>query len=119
MDSKILCNWLGITNWPPDHYALLGLNPGEGDVARIEHQVHERMSKLRCYQLSHPEEATEGMNRVAQAFICLTETLSKQSYDQTLPGAGKPQVLNQTANGPAAKEKPVPAAVETQRLKAV
>jgi hypothetical protein len=77
MNSKILCDWLGTKDWPPDHHALLGLAPGEKDAARIEHQVHERMSKLRCYQLSHPEEATEGMNRLAQAFICVTEELSR------------------------------------------
>jgi len=77
MNSKILCNWLGILDWPPDHYSLLGLKPGEEDAARIEHQVHERMAKLRCYQCSYPEEATEGMNRLAQAFICLTDALSK------------------------------------------
>src|SRR5262249_39855260 len=77
MDAKILCRWLGIADWPPDHHALLGLKPGEEDSARVEQRVHERMAKLRCYQLSHPEEATEGMNRLAQAFICLTEALSK------------------------------------------
>src|SRR5687767_6196144 len=91
MNAKILCTWLGVENWPPDHYRLLGLNPGEGDAARIEYQVQERMAKLRCYQLSHPEEATEGMNRLAQAFICLTEASSKSSYDQSLsPPLTKP-----------------------------
>ena len=74
MDSKIICKWLGIEAWPPDHYALLGLKPGEGDVARLERQVQDRMAKLRCYQLAHPEEATEGMNRVAQAFIWVSES---------------------------------------------
>jgi len=77
MNSKILCNWLGIMDWPPDHYALLGLKPGEGNASCIEQHVQERMAKLRCYQLSYPDEATEGMNRVAQAFICLTDALAK------------------------------------------
>ncbi|MBI3411608.1 MAG: hypothetical protein HY040_25040 [Planctomycetes bacterium] len=79
MNSKILCGWLGLPDkqWPPDHYALLGLKQGESDLANIEKTVQERMSKLRCYQLSHPEEATEGMNRVAQAFITLMEAAAK------------------------------------------
>jgi hypothetical protein len=77
MNSKILCRWLDIADWPPDHYALLGLKREEADAARVERRVHELMSKLRCYQLAHPEEATEGMNRLAQAFICLTESFAK------------------------------------------
>src|SRR5436309_2710227 len=110
MNSKILCNWLGIEGWPPDHYALLGLKPGEGDALRIEQRVQERMAKLRCYQLAHPEEATEGMNRVAQAFICLTEALAKRSYDQALPATAAK--LHQV---PAAKEKPPPSPAPTQQ----
>ncbi len=112
MNSKILCKWLGIVSWPPDHYALLGLQPGEGDVARIEQQVQERMARLRCYQLSHPEEATEGMNRVAQAFICLTDPLSRQSYS----AAGNAAALSPGAG--VAVAKPAAFEVETQQLQA-
>src|SRR5262245_51435634 len=81
MNSKILCSWLGLPEmqWPPDHFALLGLKPGECDLRQIEKTVQDRMAKLRCYQLSHPEEATEGMNRVAQAFITLTEAAAKSA----------------------------------------
>jgi hypothetical protein len=35
------------------------------------------MAKLRCYQISFPEEATEGMNRLAEAFITVAEASSK------------------------------------------
>jgi hypothetical protein len=81
MKQDLLCSWLGLPtkDWPPDHYTLLGLSAGEVDLQRIERHVQERMAKLRCYQLSHPEEATEGMNRLAQAFISLTETASKSA----------------------------------------
>jgi hypothetical protein len=106
MNSKIICNWLGITDWPPDHYAMLGLKPGEKDAASIEQKVHERMARLRCYQLSHPEEATEGMNRLAQAFISLTEALSK-------PRPAEKEVEKRVAIKPS---KPSPS--ETQQLKA-
>lgn len=105
MDSKIICKWLSIEAWPPDHYALLGLKPGEEDASCIERQVHERMAKLRCYQLAHPEEATEGMNRVAQAFICLTEALSKADSE-----ASQKNKAPGRANAGAA-------GVETQKLK--
>jgi hypothetical protein len=75
MNRDMICTWLSLTDkrWPPDPYALLGLTPTECDAPKIELRVQERMKKLRCYQLSHPEEATEGMNRVAQAFINLIE----------------------------------------------
>lgn len=104
MNPKILCTWLGLPdkNWPPDHYVLLGLSPFEGDMARIEQQVQDRMGKLRCYQLSHPEEATEGMNRIAQAYICLTENQSKQAYDRTLGmPAARPEETSPGPNGAA------------------
>ncbi len=103
MNAKILCNWLDIKDWPPDHYALLGLKQGEKDLASIEHQVQERMAKLRCYQLCHPDEATEGMNRVAQAFITLTEAISRPPCS----APGRPASV--TAERPAAL-------IETQRL---
>lgn len=83
MDHELICNWLGLSSatWPPDHYTLLGLQPGEADCARIEHQVHERLARIRCYQLSHPAVATEAMNRLAQAFLCLTDSQARKAYD--------------------------------------
>src|SRR5262249_35066454 len=64
---------------------------------------------LRCYQLSHPEEATEGMNRVAQAFICLTEALAQGSrVSKEANGAGTAHTLaasvdTQQLQGPGAR----------------
>jgi hypothetical protein len=85
MDHELICTWLGLSGacWPPDHYTLLGLPPGETDCARIEQHVHERLARLRCYQISHPGPATEAMNRLAQAFICLTDPEAKRAYDAT------------------------------------
>ena len=42
MNHELICKWLDLpeTDWPPDHYCLLGLPPGESDVHRIEQQVH-------------------------------------------------------------------------------
>lgn len=86
MSHELICSWLGLPpdRWPPDHYALLGLPAGEGDVQKIEEHVHERLLKVRRYQLSHPDQATEAMNRLAQAFTCLTDAETKRAYDASL-----------------------------------
>jgi len=86
MDHDLICSWLGLPpgTWPPDHYRLLGLPPGEDSAEVIERHVHERLDTVRCYQITHPEQATEAMNRLAQAFVCLTEPSSKKSYDAQL-----------------------------------
>jgi hypothetical protein len=103
----MICTWLGLADkrWPPDPYALLGLTPGECDGPRIETRVQERMAKLRCYQLSHPDEATEGMNRVAQAFIALVEKHCPRS------GASRPPVHAATSAPSGDKRTPQPLAV--------
>src|SRR6266852_5821286 len=86
MDRELIRSWLQLPpgDWPPDHYTLLGLRPGPVEVARVEQQVHERMQQLRCYQLTHPELATEAMNYLAQALVCLTNPDTKKAYDQEL-----------------------------------
>ena len=86
MDAGLIRSWLQLPagDWPPDHYTLLGLEAGESDVARIEQQVYERMEHVRRYQLTHPEPATEAMNRLAQALVCLTDPAAKRAYDAAL-----------------------------------
>ena len=70
MSRELICAWLKIPAepWPPDPFVLLGLSPGETDRELIERHVHERMECVRRYQLAHPEEVTEVMNCLAQAF---------------------------------------------------
>src|SRR5437773_2456029 len=82
-EQDLIRSWLHLPpgNWPPDHYTLLGVEPGTSDVALIEQRVHERMEIVRRYQLPHPEPATEAMNRLAQALICLTDDRARQAYD--------------------------------------
>src|SRR5687768_17098010 len=94
MNAKVLCSLLGLPEqpWPPEHHTLLGLPPGERDVALVEQRVHERMTKPRCLQLSHPDEATEWMNRIAQAFIELSERISQHAAV-----AAPPQTAQNTA----------------------
>ena len=97
MDRSVICSWLGLPpeTWPPDHYRLLGLEPGEDNAELIEQRVHERLDTVRCYQMTHPEQATEAMNRLAQAFVCLTEPSSKKSYDVQL-GIAAPTPASET-----------------------
>jgi hypothetical protein len=104
MDYDVICSWLGLPpgTWPPDHYRLLGLQPGEDDTALIEQHVHERLDTVRRYQMTHPEQATEAMNRLAQAFVCLTEPSSKKSYDAQLGiSAATPGPMLPVAGAPA------------------
>jgi hypothetical protein len=87
MDHRLICTWLGLpptTSWPPDHYTLLGLPPGEEDRARIEQQAQERLARIRCYQIKHPEQVTEALNLLAQALVCLTDPEAKRRYDRSL-----------------------------------
>lgn len=86
MGHDRICSWLGLPagSWPPNHYVLLGLQPGEGDLVRIEEHVYERLVKVRHYQLNHPDQATEAMNRLAQAFTCLTDPAARKEYDASL-----------------------------------
>lgn len=104
MNAQLLCGWLGTPGWPPDHHILLGVDPGETDGQRIERQCHERMAMLRCFQLSYPEEATEGMNRVAQAFISLTEALARSDSKQA------------SSNGSVCKPATIAATTDTKPL---
>jgi hypothetical protein len=106
MDAGLICQWLELpaVAWPPDHYTLLGLRPAEADAARVEQRAQERLLRLRCYQISHPEQATEAMNRLAQAVVCLTDPTARRQYDAS---------LGLLANGNGAEQTPA-AAVERQ-----
>ncbi len=88
MNLDVIANWLQVPvdPWPPDHYTLLGLKKGEEDLDTIEEKAQERLELVRRYQLLHPEPATEAMNRLAQAFVCLTNPKSKAEYDQEVLG---------------------------------
>jgi hypothetical protein len=47
------------------------------------------MDRLRPHQLLHPELVTEGMNRLAQALICLTDPVARAVYDAELDLVGR------------------------------
>jgi hypothetical protein len=113
MSPDLICSWLKLPgkSWPPDHYTLLGLKPGEADAARIERHVQMRMEWVRAYQLAHPEQVTEAMTRLAKAFDCLSNQEAKKAYDEELLGKSAPKRNTQTvppspaspATGPPSK----------------
>jgi hypothetical protein len=86
VDYALLRSWLGLLPgpWPPDHYTLLGFPVGQVPPAALEARVMERMDLLRRYQLLHPDLVTEGMNRLAQALITLTDPAGQAAYDAGL-----------------------------------
>ena len=116
MSHQLICTWLGLPadSWPPDHYRLLGLQPGEADVATIEQHVQERLDAVRRYQLTHPEQATEAMNRLAQAFVCLTDPESKRAYDAAL--LSQASVRSNRSNGRLTAPPVLPAASAATQL---
>jgi len=105
-----ICEILGLSpkTWPPNHYALLGLKRGESDGQLIETRVHDRMRQVRPYQLSYPEQVTEVMNRLAQAFACLTDPTARQAYDESLQAPpSKPGFPSRPDNGSIDPEDPL------------
>jgi hypothetical protein len=119
VDVALLRSWLALPPgpWPPDHYALLGLDRAVTDPVAVEAVVLEKMDHLRSHQLRHPELVTEGMNRLAQALVCLTDPAARTAYDAVLgpepPGGPQPlevpfvQGLGPPEPGPPADFVPV------------
>lgn len=83
---ELLRKWLDLPpgEWPPTHYALLGLRPGEGSAQAVEDRAAGRMDRLRAYQLAYPDEVTEGMNRLAEALAVLGDPVRRAVYDVKL-----------------------------------
>jgi hypothetical protein len=76
MDTDLLRSWLGLPPgpWPPDDRTLLGLAVDDAPLpADVELRALEQMEKLRPHQIRYPDLVTEGMNRLAQAMIGLTD----------------------------------------------
>lgn len=96
MSTERIRSALGVDTWPPDHYAILGLTPGPVDAADVEQRARERTERLRTYQLAEPDAATDALNRVAQALVCLTDTATKRTYDDARqkPASEPPESAN-------------------------
>lgn len=92
MNAELLRGWLDLKDaaWPPAPHVLLGIGKAERNLAHIETQVHARLETLRRYQISHPDEATEGMNRLAQAFVQIMEGYPKPTPADEAPVSTSP-----------------------------
>jgi hypothetical protein len=101
MNKDLIRQWLELPagTWPPDHYTLLALTPREADSVLIERRTQERMMRVRPYQLNHPDEATEALNRLASAFNCLTDPAAKQTYDASIAAAAPQSSLSPGERG--------------------
>jgi hypothetical protein len=84
----LICCILGVPTepWPPDHYALIGLEPAQVTPAAVEQRVQELSARLRAYQLTEPELVTDALNRLAQALNCLTDPTTRRIYDLSRVG---------------------------------
>src|SRR5215210_5302258 len=80
MSHELICNWLGLPagSWPPDHYRLLGLEPGEPDVVLIDQRARQRLDTVRGYQATHPEAAV-AIARLQEALATLTDPAAKMA----------------------------------------
>lgn len=114
VDNSIICAWLELSGcqWPPDHYTLLGIARTEADLAAIERQVQHRLEQVRRHQLLHPEAATEAMNRIAQAFLCLSDSRTRQAYDCGLFGSAAPVTMSVGPSTPT----PMPVVLEQPQV---
>lgn len=93
MNTDLLCEWLSLPvgNWPPDDRVLLGLPPGPLTALDVETRALAQMERLRPHQLVHADLVTEGMNRLAQALISLTDEAKRQNQ----PPAAKSSLKNE------------------------
>jgi hypothetical protein len=118
MSQELISTWLGLEpgEWPPSHYRLLGLEQGEGNATLIEERIHQRLDRVRRYQMMYPEEATEAMNLLAQAFVCLTDPAAKKVYDSDLglngSTAASPNPGPATSSPPPAEDTPTAEAAD-------
>jgi hypothetical protein len=110
VEHSLLQSWLGLPPgpWPPDHYTLLGLAPGADEPALVEPRVLDRMAKLRPHQLLHPELVTEGMNRLAQALVCLTDPAARAAFDAEIGVRTVQPEPDLDLKSPAARPAPPP-----------
>lgn len=79
MNIGLLREWLSLPagDWPPDDRTLLGLASGRLTADEVEMRALAQMERLRPHQLMHADLVTEGMNRLAQALIALTDEANR------------------------------------------
>jgi WD40 repeat protein len=78
--------WLNIPEGerPPNHYLLLGLDLFESDPSTIRNAADERSKAVRPRCLKYPDVATQLLNEIAKARVCLIDPDRKAAYDELL-----------------------------------
>lgn len=80
-------SWLGIPKdlQPPSLYQLLGIEPTEKDLSRIEEAAEKRMAAIRSHQGGpHAESCTLLLDEIARARDTLLNPSLRQKYDTLL-----------------------------------
>ncbi|MBX3398910.1 MAG: hypothetical protein KF873_09225 [Gemmataceae bacterium] len=87
MNIGLLREWLSLPagDWPPDDRTLLGLASGPFTADEVEMRALAQMERLRPHQLKHADLVTEGMNRLAQALIALTDEANRANRPAAKP----------------------------------
>jgi len=85
--------WLGIPSdqQPASHYRLLGLEQFESDAKVIESQSLNQIAEIRNHQIGeHSEQASQLLNELSRARICLLDPDRKAAYDSELAATQLP-----------------------------
>lgn len=105
MKTESLRTWLGLPPgpWPPDDRTLLGMPAGPTTAIDVETRAMAQMDKLRPYQLTSPDVVTEGMNRLAQAMIALSDEANRRASVGGILGPATPKRFAPPLSKPAPK----------------
>jgi len=83
---------------------LLGLPPGEQDADRIEPPGAAAPRAGTPLPVDQPRAGHRGENRLAQAFVCLTDPQARSAYNQALFGSMQPEPISPVAETAAAQQ---------------
>ena len=93
--------WLGIpeSQRPPTHYQLLGISADEQDRDVINAAVMRQSAFVRNFQVGpHSAEATQVLNEIAAAKVCLLDPVKRAEYDRELASATLPKSVPPTVS---------------------
>ncbi len=87
MEFDPYSEWLSIlsTSRPPNHYELLGLPWFEDDQTAVNQAYESRTAEIRKFQAGQRgEEAQRLLDELADAYVCLSDVVKKEKYDESL-----------------------------------
>jgi hypothetical protein len=77
--------WLGIRQYPPTHYELLGIRPDEQDPEVINEAANRQTNRLRAYQIGpRARDCSRILKEIATARLTLVNPARRQRYDEQL-----------------------------------